>query len=66
MSCGVAAHLDRERRLGDQVAGVRADDAAADQPLGRLVEQQLGHALVASQRQRAARSPPKGRRPCRI
>ena len=55
---GVAAHLDRQRRLGDQVAGVGADDAAADQPAARLVPQRLGQALVAPERQRApARRP---------
>src|SRR5208337_3328427 len=52
------AHLDRQRRLGDEVAGVGADDAAAEQAVGRLVEQQLGHALVAAERERAPRRRP--------
>jgi hypothetical protein len=44
---GVAAGLDGEPHLGDQVAGVGADDAAADDPLGLLVEEKLGQPLVA-------------------
>jgi hypothetical protein len=44
----VGAHLDGERDLADQVAGVRADDAAADDCVGLLREQQLGEALVAA------------------
>jgi hypothetical protein len=34
----VSAHLDRQRRLGDQVAGGRPDDAAADDASVGLVE----------------------------
>jgi len=45
---GVAAHLHREADLAHQVAGVRADDAAADAAVRRLVEQQLGEAFVAA------------------
>ena len=56
---GVGAHLDRERDLADQVAGVRADDAAADDAVRRLVEQQLGEALVAAVGDRAARRGPR-------
>ena len=55
---GVGAHLDGQRGLGDQVAGVGADDAAADDPVGGLVEEHLGHALVAAERQRAAAGGP--------
>ena len=55
---GVRPHLDREPGLGHELAGIRADDAAAQQAVGRLVEQELGHALVAAQRQRAARGRP--------
>ena len=55
---GVGAHLDGQRGLGDEVAGVGADDAAADDPVGGLVEQHLGHALVAAQGQRAAAGGP--------
>ena len=45
---GVRAHLDRERGLRDQIAGAWANDAAADDPFARLVEQHLGQALVAA------------------
>ena len=34
--------------LADQVAGMRADDAAADDAMGLFVEQQLGEAFVAA------------------
>ena len=51
---GARAQLDRQRGLGDQVSGRRADNAAADQALGLFVEQQLGHAFVAAERQGAA------------
>ena len=55
-------HLDRQRRLGNEVAGVGADDAAADQAAARLVPQGLGQAFVATERQRpAARRPRKHR-----
>ena len=50
----VGAHLDRQRDLADQVAGVRADDAAADDAVRLRVEQQLGEALVAAVGDRAA------------
>ena len=56
---GFRAHLDRQRRLGDEVAGVRPDDAAADQALGLLVPQGLGQALVAAERERAAARRPR-------
>ena len=55
----VGAHLDRERDLADQVAGMRADDAAADDAMRLLVEQQLGEALVATVGDRAARRRPR-------
>jgi len=45
---GVRAHLDRERGLRAQIAGGRANDAAADDPFARLAEQHLGQALVAA------------------
>ena len=35
-----------------------ADDAAADDAVGRIIEQQLGHALVAPERQRASAGGP--------
>ncbi|AMK21395.1 gamma-glutamyl kinase [Sphingobium sp. TKS] len=48
----VGAHLDGQGDLADHVAGVRADDAAAQDAavavrLGAVVEQQLGKAFVA-------------------
>ena len=57
----VAAHLDRERGLGDQVAGVRADDAGAEHAARRLVEQQLREAVRAAERQRAGARDPRER-----
>ena len=56
----LAAHLDRQRDLGDQVARVHADDAAADDAVRGLVEQQLGEALGAADADRARRWPPTG------
>ena len=52
---GVGPHLDGEAGLGDQLAGIGADDAAAQDAVGGLVEQKLGRALVAAERQGAAR-----------
>src|SRR5262249_44858039 len=46
--CRLAAHLDREADFTDQVAGMRPDDSAADDPMGRRVEQQLGKTLIAA------------------
>src|SRR3546814_3618433 len=40
----LAAHLDRQCGLGDQVAGVHADDAGSNDALRGLVEYQLGEA----------------------
>ena len=51
---GVGAHLDGQGGLGDQLAGVGADHAGADEALVRLVEQQLGHALAAAKGHHAA------------
>ena len=45
---GVGSHLDRQGGFGDQVAGIGADDAAADDLVGGLVEQQFGQTLVAA------------------
>ena len=56
---GVRAHLERVDGLGDQLAGVDADDPGAEQPARARLEQQLGHALVAAQRQRAAGGGPR-------
>jgi hypothetical protein len=47
----VGAHLDGQGHLADHVAGMGADDAAAQDAvavLGRIVEQQLGEAFVAA------------------
>ena len=55
---GVRAHLERENRLGDQLAGVGSDDGGAEQAARALVEDQLGQAFVAASRARAsARGP---------
>ena len=48
-SLGVGAHLEGERDLGDQLAGVDADDAGAEDPVGALVDDQLGEALRAAE-----------------
>src|SRR5262245_40266046 len=55
---GIASHLYGETDLADQVARMRADDAAAEHAVIGLVEQQLGEALVASIGDRAARCRP--------
>ena len=44
----VRAHLDRQRDLRDQLARVRADDAAAEHAMRLGIEQQLGEAFVAT------------------
>lgn len=44
----LAAHLDGQADLADQVSGMGADDAAADDPVRGLVKDQLGEALVAA------------------
>jgi hypothetical protein len=48
---GIRAHLDGQRCLGDQIACIGADDAAAEDAVGRL-------ALVAAERERAPRGGP--------
>ena len=48
----VGAHFQREADLGDQVARVRADNATAQDPPVLPVEQELGEALIATERQR--------------
>lgn len=47
---GVATHLDRKHRFGDEVAGVRPDHAGAEQAAGRFVEQQLVSILTGPSR----------------
>ena len=64
MSTASRAHLDRERDLADQVARVRADDAAADDPVRRVVEQELREAFVAAVGDRASGRRPREERPC--
>src|SRR3954447_12682082 len=44
----LAAHLDRKADFADQVACMRADDAAADDTMARRIEQQLGEPFVAT------------------
>jgi len=46
----VAAHFDGKGHFGDEIAGVRPDDAAADDSARGRVEQQLGHAIVTAER----------------
>ena len=55
----IRAHLDRERDLCDQVSGAGADDAAAYDPVGCRIEQQLRHPFVAAHRERAAARGPR-------
>ena len=59
MSSASAPISIAKRRLGDEVAGVRSDNAAADQALGLIVPQGLGQALVATERERAAARRPR-------
>ena len=59
---GVGAHLQRQHSLGDQLAGVGADDGGAQQPPRALVEDQLGHAFVARQSRARDRWRPRGTR----
>jgi len=56
---GVGAHLDRQCEFADQVAGVRADDTAADDPVGVAVEEQFGEPFVPSVRDGAPRCAPR-------
>src|SRR5438105_12811794 len=58
---GIAASLHGERDLADQLAGVGAYDAAAQHAVGFGIEQELGEALVASERERAAVRHPRER-----
>ena len=45
---GIRAHLDGETHFADQIAGVRADNAAADALVSFGIKQQLREPLVAS------------------
>ena len=44
----VATHFDGERQLADQIAGVGADDTAADDAMGLFIHEDLGKAFVAA------------------
>ena len=52
----VGAHLDGQGHFTDQIAGMGADDATADDAVRLGVEQQLGDALVPPVGDRATRS----------
>ena len=55
----IRAHLDRERDLRNQVAGIGADDPAADHAVAHRVEQQLGESFLAPDRQRSPAGRPR-------
>ena len=55
----LAAHLDGERGFGDQVAGMHADDARADDAVRRFIEDQLGEAFGTADADRAAGGGPR-------
>jgi hypothetical protein len=55
----VASHLHGEADLADQVARMGADDAAAEQAVIGLIEQQFGESLVAPVGDRATRCGPR-------
>ena len=46
---GFAAHFDGEGGFGDQVTGMRADDAGADDAVRGFVENQFGEAFGATE-----------------
>src|SRR5688500_10041185 len=54
-----AAHLDRERDFGDQVARVHADDATADDAVRGFVEDELGETFGAPDADRTTRCGPR-------
>src|SRR5207344_2627895 len=55
---GIATHFDREADLADQLSGMGADDAAAENAMVGFVEQELGETLVAAIGNGAAGSSP--------
>ena len=55
----VSAHFDGQSHFGDQIAGAGADDSGAENAVRLLVEQQLGEAIIAVQRQRAPAGRPR-------
>ena len=60
---GVGAHLEREHGLGDQLAGVDADDAGAEHAPRLGVEQQLRRALRRGRATARGRTRPTGTSP---
>ena len=58
----VGAHLDREHGLGDQLAGVGADDARAEDAVGLGLEQELRQPVGAADGRARGRTRPTGRR----
>ncbi len=54
----VRSHFQRQHCLGDQLAGVHADDAGAQDAARLRIEQYLGHAFFAADGQRAPRCRP--------
>ena len=58
MSAASAPISIGQRDFGDQFAGIGADDAAAEHAMRGRIEDQLGEAFVAPQRQRAAAGGP--------
>ena len=59
---GVRAHLDGERRLRDEVAGVRPDDAGSEQSPGLRIEQYLGQAFAPAHAEHPPARGPRERR----
>src|SRR5437899_11851622 len=55
---GQGSHLDGEHALGDHFAGANTYDSNPENPLRLRVDEQLGHALGAVKRDRAARCGP--------
>ena len=51
---GVAVHFDSERQFADEVAGMRAYNAATDHAVCFRVEQDLREPLIPAVRNRAA------------
>src|SRR3974377_1372390 len=54
----LAAHLHRKADFADDIAGRRADNATANQPIRLLIEEELRKALVAPIRDGSAGSSP--------
>src|SRR5690606_10287879 len=55
----ISAHLDGETNLADEVTGVLADNAAANDPLRRALEEELGEAFGAVVAKGATRGCPR-------